>query len=444
MNPQGRIRKLNNNDVKPNGPVIYWMSRDQRINQNHALHESYKMALERKSELHVIFCLQKQFLGCDQRIFDFMLTGLQKIEKDLCDLNIRFELVIGHPMDEVLKYQKNVAASVVFTDYSPLRIGRKWRDSIASKIDIPFYEVDTHNIVPIWEASNKREFSARTIRPKINSKLSNYLHKIADLKRFPYNKTSQNHNNSKWQSILSNDANNLQFESGEIPARSVLNDFIKNKLSKYPELKNDPNEYATSNLSPYLHFGQISSLQVALEIISSDAPKISKDTYLEELVIRKELAENFCHYTKEYDSTSSFPSWAKKTLSTHLVDKRDFIYSLESFENAKTHDPLWNAAQIQMIETGNMHGYMRMYWAKKILEWSKSPEEALHTAIYLNDKYEFDGRDPNGYAGIAWSIGGVHDRPWFERPIFGLIRYMNRSGAEKKFDVEKYIKTWLK
>lgn len=161
------------------------------------------------------------------------------------------------------------------------------------------------------------------------------------------------------------------------------------------------------------------------------------------MIIRRELADNFCYFNKNYDSFDGFHSWAKESLNLHRKDKRDFVYNLEQFELAKTHDDLWNAAQIEMVNTGKMHGYMRMYWAKKILEWSKSPEEAMRIAIYLNDKYELDGRDPNGYAGIAWSIGGVHDRAWFERPVYGKVRYMNYNGCAKKFDVKKYIDKYL-
>ena len=161
---------------------------------------------------------------------------------------------------------------------------------------------------------------------------------------------------------------------------------------------------------------------------------------LEELIVRRELADNFTFYNTQYASFDGFPAWAKQSLNEHRKDKREYLYSLKQFEQAETHDPLWNAAQTQMINKGKMHGYMRMYWAKKILEWTPSPEEAMMIAIYLNDKYELDGRDPNGYAGIAWSIGGVHDRAWFDRPVYGKVRYMNYRGCESKFNVKEYIR----
>ncbi len=179
--------------------------------------------------------------------------------------------------------------------------------------------------------------------------------------------------------------------------------------------------------------------RVALAVQYAHAPREAKDTYLEELIIRRELSDNYCLYNPHYDTVEGFPAWAKTTLNAHRNDPREFVYSYEEFDHGETHDALWNAAQLQMVRTGKMHSYMRMYWAKKILEWSKTPEDALATAIALNDRYELDGRDPNGYVGVAWSIGGVHDRPWFNRPIFGAVRYMNANGCAKKFDVNRYI-----
>ena len=188
-----------------------------------------------------------------------------------------------------------------------------------------------------------------------------------------------------------------------------------------------------------MHFGQISAQRVALTVQQFYQTFSSSKVFLEELIVRRELADNFCYFNTNYDSFNGFHNWAKETLNKHRNDKREFVYSLRDFENANTHEDLWNAAQKELLVTGKMHGYMRMYWAKKILEWTKSPEEALQISIYLNDKYELDGRDPNGYVGCAWSIGGVHDRAWKERKILGKIRYMNKNGAMRKFDVKAYI-----
>jgi deoxyribodipyrimidine photo-lyase len=227
--------------------------------------------------------------------------------------------------------------------------------------------------------------------------------------------------------------------SGEREAHRALIKFIKHKLSLYQELRNDPAMDGQSNLCPYLHFGQLSAQRIALEVMKADAAKEVKDAFLEELIVRRELSDNFCFYNHDYDSFAGFPDWAKKTLDKHRKDLRAYIYSREQFENGETHDGLWNAAQMEMVKRGKMHGYMRMYWAKKILEWTPSPEIAIETAIYLNDKYELDGRDPNGYTGIAWSMGGVHDRAWNERNVFGKVRFMSYNGCKSKFDIKRYI-----
>jgi deoxyribodipyrimidine photo-lyase len=177
-----------------------------------------------------------------------------------------------------------------------------------------------------------------------------------------------------------------------------------------------------------------------LEVSEAHVDKQSRETFLEELVVRRELSDNFCFYNSNYDNFRGFPEWARKTLDIHRGDAREYHYTAEQLECAETHDDLWNAAQTEMVKRGKMHGYMRMYWAKKILEWTESPEMAMEVAVYLNDRYELDGRDPNGYAGIAWSIGGVHDRAWNERPVFGKIRYMSYNGCKTKFNVKEYLK----
>jgi len=439
-----RIKTLNKHSKKNTGPVVYWMSRDQRAFDNYALLAAWQKAQETGSPLLVVFCLQKTFLGAQKRVFDFMIQGLMQVELDLIDLNIPFVILQGNPVEEMSSFVNKVCASVLYTDFSPLKVGVRWRNEVVAKISIPFYEVDAHNIVPVWKASNKREFSARTIRPKIHSLLSEFLIEIPRLGKYKH--TFQKDNvfaPINWQEIYPQKFDKIIFVGGRLEAEKRLRIFVKNKLTKYTVFKNDPNEDVLSDLSPYLHFGQISAQRIALEVGKSNISKNNMDVFLEEIIVRRELAENFCYHTPNYDTFDAFPTWAKETLNKHRRDKRDFLYTKEDFENAKTHDKLWNATQKEMVKTGKMHGYMRMYWAKKILEWTTTPENALEIAIYLNDKYELDGRDPNGYAGIAWSMGGLHDRPWFERPIFGLVRYMNSSGAEKKFNTKKYIAKWL-
>lgn len=430
------------------GPVIYWMSRDQRVHDNWALLHAQNLALETGSELIVIFNLVPDFLEATIRQYGFMLAGLQQIEKELRKFNIPFYLLAGKPEVTISNFIDEFRGSVIVSDFDPLRIKRIWKRELAKRIKIPFYEVDAHNIVPALYVSQKIEFGAYTIRPKIHRALPEFLVEFPGLLKMKKS-GEQIFPEAAWVKIRANlkiDFSVKEVEwiiPGEKAAKKALHKFIEGGLNEYDGLRNDPVKNAQSNLSPYLHFGQISAQRIALEVQKLKDHSESTESFLEELIVRRELSDNFCYYNTNYDSFDGFPDWAQKTLNEHRSDRREFIYSLKEFEAAKTHEELWNAAQGELAQTGKLHGYMRMYWAKKILEWSSSPEEALKIALYLNDKYELDGRDPNGYAGCAWAIGGVHDRAWTERPVFGKIRYMNLNGCKRKFDVKKYVEKWL-
>lgn len=445
---KNRIRKLNAKRLEK-GRVIYWMSRDQRVEDNWALIAAQQIAISNQSELIVVFNLLHNFLNAPIRHFDFMLNGLVEEVKKLEALNIGFELLYGDPAQSIPTFISQMDIKCLVSDFSPLKINREWKEKIKKNIQIPFYEVDAHNIVPVWIASPKQEFGAYTLRPKINRLLSDYLD------HFPKIEKMKDKSNYKFDYDLK--VNDLLTElkldhsvkkvdwvkPGSKAASVILYEFIDERLEKYDEERNDPNANAQSNLSPYLHYGQISAQRVALKINTLPNSK-SKDSFLEELIIRRELSDNYCFYNDNYDNSEGFPDWAKKTHAEHENNTREFVYSLEDLENAKTHDPLWNAAEMEMVIRGKMHGYMRMYWAKKILEWTENVQTAQKYTVFLNDKYFLDGRDPNGYVGIAWSLGGLHDRAWFDRPVFGKIRYMNFNGAKKKFNVEKYINLWTR
>ena len=438
-----RIRMLNSRERRQ-GPIVYWMSRDQRTKDNWALLFAQDLALEHKVPLAVVFCLAPDFLGATIRQYDFMLRGLEETEKNLWDKNIPFVLLLGSPGEEIPKYVQRHQPGSLVTDFDPLRIKKKWKEDVIRHLDVPFCEVDSHNLIPCWVASPKQEFAAYTFRPKVKKLLPDFFDPFPPLKKHPFSWKAKGER-TDWKAArksLKVDTSVAAvdwIEPGEKAAQKTLPHFIKNKLAAYATQKNDPNRDAVSNLSPYLHFGQISAQRVAQDIRKAEVPEEDREAFLEELIVRRELADNYCHYNKNYDNFQGFPDWAKKSLNEHRGDKREYLYSLEEFENGLTHDELWNAAQMEMVKTGKMHGYMRMYWAKKILEWTKDPEDAQNIAIDLNDKYELDGRDPNGYTGIAWSIGGVHDRAWFSRPIFGKVRYMSYGGARSKFDVDAYI-----
>jgi deoxyribodipyrimidine photo-lyase len=442
-----RVRPLKTAGPKK-GPVLYWMSREQRTRDNWALLFAQERALEQKAPLVVVFCLAPQFLGATLRHYSFMLQGLREVEQNLAEKNIPFYLLQGSPEVEIPAFIRTSGAGCLVTDFDPLRLKRQWQEGVADKIEVPFWQVDAHNLVPCWLASAKQEYGAYTLRPKLWRVLPEFLEEFPPLQtqgvageRLPPP--------VDWQAILETlsvdrgVAPVSWLQPGEEAAAAVLQNFLEHKLPFYPERRNDPTQDGQSHLSPYLHFGQISPQRVALAVHRAGVPTAAREAFLDELIVRRELADNFCFYNPRYDAFAGFPPWAQKTLNEHRGDPREYLYTREQFEEAQTHDRLWNAAQMEMAATGKMHGYLRMYWAKKILEWSSSPEEALEIAISLNDRYELDGRDPNGYAGIAWSLGGVHDRAWGERQIFGKIRYMSYQGCKGKFNVTAYLEKYL-
>lgn len=442
INLEQRSRALNDKAIKA-GPVLYWLSRDQRLHDNWALLSAQVLALKNKQPLIIAFCLSPKFLGATARQYDFMLAGLQELAIEAKRFNISFQLVSGEASIEIPLLAKRLGVGAVFTDFSPLRLSRRWKRAVAAKLSCAFFEVDAHNIVPAWLASPKQEFGAYTLRPKINKLLSEYLQPFPKLKKQPFTVSAVAPDWKKLRSSLTIDKSIVavkEFIPGEKAAQAAMKAFLKKGLSGYSQRRNDPTLVGQSNLSPYLHFGHLSAQALALAVKKSSALVLDREAFLEELIVRRELADNFCLYNHNYDNPDGFPDWAKRSLVKHSADSREYNYSRLQLERGLTHDSLWNAAQQEMLRKGKMHGYLRMYWAKKILEWTPDLKTAMKIAIYLNDKYELDGRDPNGYAGIAWSLGGVHDRAWFERPVFGQIRYMNDKGCRRKFDVDAYIK----
>ncbi len=444
-NLPAHIKKLNNIDTSQGSCVIYVMSRDQRAHDNPALHAAQEYAIEHKLPLHVLFHLYSSVPNRTEQHYQFMLEGLKDLELELALHNIPFVITTGKPSTSITTYIHKHKASAVFFDFSPLRGPKNLKNKIVSLLHVPCFLVDSHNIVPVWTASDKEEWAAYTIRPKINKLLPDFINQTFDLHKHPFSITI--HHND-WKTLLPSIRTNIPLRSGEQAASQMLKEFIYYRLDGYDIKRNDPSIDHQSSLSPYLHFGQISARHIARaiskHIATHPALKEDADAFLEELIIRKELSDNFCFYNTSYDTYEGIRPWAKATLEKHVKDKREVIYTGKQLEHAETHDKAWNAAQVQMVFTGKMHGYMRMYWAKKILEWTPDAETAIQLAVTLNDRYSLDGYDPNGYTGILWSIGGVHDRPWFQRPIYGTIRYMSYSGLEKKFDIQTYINTWDK
>jgi deoxyribodipyrimidine photo-lyase len=468
---KSRIRQTKKSE-KRGSCVLYVMSRDQRVADNHALLSAQKHAIAKELPLAAVFCLYEKSGYRAREHYEFMLEGFKQVELSLQVLNIPFMMLIGPPIERLQALIHHTKPDAVYFDFNPLRGPRLLLNNLSKKVDCSLFVVDTHNIIPVWETSEKYEIGAYTIRPKIHKKLGAYLEEPEQLVKHPFVwpgpviplEKLDNQIREVLHGIKTNGTVN-KFQSGEVQAHEHLEQFINDKLESYALQRNDPSAGVQSELSPYLHFGQMSALRVALRLrevalqAGSDlhllnSPKMPKpeesqsvgmqgiNALIEEMVVRKELADNYCYYQPKYDSIDAAPKWARTSLETHRIDPRDYLYSYDQLRDAQTHDEAWNAAQRQMISTGKMHGYMRMYWAKKVLEWTESPEQAIDFLIRLNDHYSIDGGDPNGYAGILWSVAGVHDRPWFDRPIFGVVRYMNFDGLKRKYNIEYYCKSF--
>ena len=448
--------------------IIYVMSRDQRVKDNHALLLAQQKALNLKLPLVVAFNLLSSTGVRAREHYEFMLAGLCEVADGLEKLSINFVMTTGEARDSLPALFAILKPAHVYFDFNPMPGVRGMQEDIANSIDISCTVVDTHNIIPAHVLSDKQEFAAHTIRRKVHKRLAKFLVEPDELIKHPYSlkTTPRSFSFDEANEIIASISPcgiTMDYISGEKAARKHLEKFMKDSLDDYAADRNNIAVDGQSGISPYLHFGQISSLRVALEVMytTNEVPLLFRESrmasagdiptkadgmnaLLEEMIVRKELSDNYCLYSSAPTKLSSIPEWAQKTLALHADDPREHIYTREQLEQAKTHDNAWNAAQLQMTRTGKMHGYMRMYWAKKLLEWSNSPQEAIDTAVYLNDHYSLDGGDPNGYAGIMWSIAGLHDRPWTERPIFGQIRYMNYEGLKRKFDIDIYIQKWHK
>lgn len=431
--------------------VVYWMARDQRVEDNFALLYAKSVADSRGIPLKVVFNLVPKFFDATIRQYGFMIKGLQEVEESLRQLHIPMHLTMGDPIVNIPSFVSEHNAALLVTDFSPMRIQLHWMTAVAAALDsstipraVPHVQIDAHNVVPCWVASPKLEYSAKTIRSKITKLFPQYF---VDIPPATSNAAGSLEGCSliRWDIALAS----LEIDRtvpevtwlqpGAKGAWQMINTFCDKKLKDYADKRNDPNVDVASHMSPYYHFGIVSPHRVALHVKTLRKFPSSTDAFLEESIIRRELADNFCFYNQRYDDLDSCYEWARVTLKEHASDPRDYLYSREQFERAQTHDDLWNAAQLQMVREGKMHGFLRMYWAKKILEWTPSPQEALAIAIWLNDKYELDGRDPNGYVGCMWSIGGTHDQGWGERKVFGKIRFMNYDGCKRKFDVRGFV-----
>ncbi len=443
-----RIQPLNDDEPADSGRyVLYWMQQSQRAQFNPALEYAARCANERGQGLIVGFGLMDDYPEANARHYAFMLQGLAEVRDALHERDIKFVVRRGSPQAVALDLAQD--ASLVVCDRGYLRHQRRWRDQVAAQAGRCVIQIEGDAVVPVDCVSDKAEFAARTIRPKLHKTMADYLVGIRATRlktsSLPLRVSGDIDVRSPQRTLRTLKVDRSvgvvsRFCGGYSEARRLLTRFLRSALPGYHEARNDPAEPQCSNLSPYLHFGQISPVEIALKIKSARGTgEDDRDAYLEELIVRRELALNFVTFQPDYDSFKCLPDWAKKTLQAHRKDNRPVRYTRAQLEQAKTEDAYWNAAMQEMRCTGYMHNYMRMYWGKKILEWSNTPQYAYATALYLNNRYFLDGRDASSYANVAW-LFGLHDRPWQERAIYGKVRSMTAAGLERKFDIDAYVR----
>jgi len=424
--------------------VVYWMQRSQRAADNAALDLAVRLGNELGKPVVAFFAPVPFYPGANQRNLRFLAEGVPDIAEGLARRGVGF-CFRYYPEHSLLKFCEQVRPAIVVGDENPLREPEEWRQRVSDRLRVPFWTVDADVIVPS-RLLEKEHFGARTIRPRLLELLPKFLKVPENTEAHVAWVAPRGLRSQSWEDDFTRDwtldrtvsAVNA-WRGGTTAAMGCLSEFVQSKLAAYPQGRNRPETDSTSRLSPYLHFGHLGPHTVTITIRDADAPEPAKQAFLEQLIVRRELAINFVRFNSLYDSVECMEPWADRSFAQHASDRRPILYSLERLDNAETHDPLWNAAQKQMVLTGWMHNYLRMYWAKKILEWSPSVGSAYQRAIWLNDRYELDGRDPNGYAGIAWAIVGKHDRPWFDRPVFGQVRYMSLASTGRKFDAKRYI-----
>jgi deoxyribodipyrimidine photo-lyase len=441
-----RIQNLNDRARHQDGAyVLYWMQEAQRARGNAALELAIRGANNYGLPVVVCFGLMDGYPEANARHYMFMLEGLADCANELRTRGIPFVVRRGNPVDIAIEMSRGAAAVICDRSYMPAQ--RAWRATLAEAANCPVIQVETEVVVPVDVVSDKSEYAARTIRPRI--------HRVWDEYLAPLDETEIETSSAALSLESGFDVSDpvavlaeldldrsvppvKRFRGGRTEALRRLNGFIDDVLDGYATGRNEPSAGQTSFLSPYLHFGHISPVEMALAARDSDIGSTEdRGSFIEELVVRRELAMNYVAFEPTFDSYNALPGWAQKSLAEHAGDEREYVYTQTQLEACDTHDTHWNDAMREMVHTGFMHNYMRMYWAKKILEWSTDPEQAFKTTLTLNNKYFLDGRDPNSYANVAWCYG-VHDRAWTERPIFGKIRYMNANGLNRKFDMEAY------
>lgn len=449
---ENRVRQLNEGPPRlPARYVLYWTQMNRRADSNHALAYAAMRANDLGLPLLVYEGLTCTYPYASDRMHAFILGGVAEQQKRIEKMGAGYNFYLRKKSSDAndILYRLAMDAAIVVTDDYPTFVARRHNASVPAKLGIPYFVVDSSCIVPM-NRHTKREYAARTIRPKIHKLLAEHMRPVPVVKlahRFHGEKPAWHTevaaaNQSALIAACEIDHTippSISFDGGRLAAERQLAEFLKNRLRRYAGHRNSPTAHATSDLSPWLHFGQISALEIALAAEGyAEEHKLIAAEFLEELIVRRELAFNFTRHCDNYDSLDALPDWVHKVSAEHDGDPRDYVYSYEEFAQGRTHDELWNACQKELLLRGKIHGYYRMYWGKKIIEWSATHAEALRVMIELHDRYAIDGRDPNTYTNILWCFG-LHDRPWKRRDVFGTIRYMSHGGMVRKTDVDGYL-----
>jgi len=442
---EARIHVRNAHPIRSGDYVLYWMQQAQRLHWNHAFEYALQQAELLGIPVRIVFGITPHFPEANLRHYAFMIDGLKEVAAEASKRGILISFDVGSPADVCLAHARK--AALVVMDMGYLKVQRTWRQKVAQGVSCRVVEVESDVVVPVEVAAPHEMYAARFLRLRINK----ILHQFLESSSYEQEAMSYAHSHDLSSPPLGQKLDAILEELpidrsvGPIPwkrggttaARNLLESFIETKLNGYASLRNDPALSHSSELSPYLHFGQISPLYVVWRIMQEkESP--DREAFLEQLIVRRELSMNFAYYCSDYDNYQCLPSWARDTLEKHVCDSRPYVYSLLELEQARTHDPIWNAAQLELVHAGTIHNYMRMYWGIQLILWTRHPQEAFRILCYLNNKYALDGRDPNSFAGIAWCFG-KHDRPWPERPVWGTVRSMTQSGLRSKFNVDAYV-----
>lgn len=480
--PNVRTRKLNESTVRADGQyVLYWMTAFRRTQYNFALQRARDWATELAKPLLILEGLRCDYPWACDRFHRFIIEGMVDNRDSLCAGPVLYYPYVEPQLHagRGLVVQLARKACIVISDDFPCFFHPGMYHSLAKRLDCQFEIVDSNGLMPLAVAD--RTFTvAHSYRRWMQKELPSHLEHgpepdplaTSAAKRLPRFDELPHGVANQWpaadlDSLLgSNGLNELPIDhsvgsvttpGGSHAAERQLNTFVKHRLNNYDHDRNEPDVKGSSELSAYLHFGHMSAQQFFWAIMHAQdwhPQKLRKpngktngfwgvdenaEAVLDQLCTWREIGFNMCFREPNYDRFDSLPNWAIQTLAEHSIDKRPYVYSLEQLEAAQTHDPIWNAAQRQLVVEGKVHNYMRMLWGKKILHWTRTPEQSLDWMIHLNNKYALDGRDPNSYSGIFWVLGR-YDRAWGpEREVFGKIRYMTSENTARKHQLSQYL-----